>query len=695
MNPAPARPSPTLDPSSAAHLAAVAFSLFTVGTALGLCLAIWVRQRSLAWTWSVLTLAPLAIWVPLAVLGAFPLTPALTALAPLGALSLGSIGWGVRERLEDHRAGGDRQTAANRRRGMLDAPRRRVAERPSRRAATLAGSLPLGRGVRGELVGVGRGTAKSGHHVLIPGATGAGKTTSLASLLVEYVARSNFGAVVLEAKSDGVLLHSAEAAASSRGAKFRLLSPQGPCGYDPLAHGSVDERSERLLAVESWGSADAEFYRQAASPFLRLVLRVLDASPQPSTLANVAARCEPDALANLAATTAAEELRLEVGEGVEALGADQLRAIAGLRSRLENLASSDFARAWLDPARPGVPQLDLRETIARREVAYLRFDTDRSGNVGRAIAQMALLDLGAAASERMGNGTGTFVAIDEFGALEAPALDRLYARGRAAGFSVALGTQTLADLRAAGPAVRERIGATVSAIVCHRIGEQADAEWVAGLIGAVPAWQSTIRTDGFAMPTAEGTRTRGYRFEVNPSELQRLGPGEAFVARLDEPGERRAARARIAPPWQRLASLAAPGPGPAAQTPPNAALPLRPRKETQQMNVVTLVGNLTADPELKGEGERQVCRMRLAVSTAPKEDPLYISVAAFGRQAETCARYLRKGREVAVSGRLRYREWKARDGASRSEHSIAAERVDFLSSGTRAPGAEEVAVAPI
>ena len=37
---------------------------------------------------------------------------------------------------------------------------------------------------------------------------------------------------------------------------------------------------------------------------------------------------------------------------------------------------------------------DLRAAIARREVVYLRFDTDRTGNVGRAIAQMVLLDLG-------------------------------------------------------------------------------------------------------------------------------------------------------------------------------------------------------------------------------------------------------------------------------------------------------------
>jgi len=165
---------------------------------------------------------------------------------------------------------------------------------------------------------------------------------------------------------------------------------------------------------------------------------------------------------------------------------------------------------------------------------------------------MALLDLGAAASAAMGEGTGTFVCVDEFGALEASALERLFARGRAAGFSVALGTQTLADLTAAGPAVRERIGATVSAVICHRIGEQADAEWIAQLIGTVPSWQTTIRTEGHSRHTKEGTRTRGYRFDVNPSELQRLGPGEAYVARLDRDDARRARHVHVVPPWRRL-----------------------------------------------------------------------------------------------------------------------------------------------
>ena len=540
--------------SPAAQLAALAFAVFFFGAGLGVLSAVYLRRRQLTSTWGLLALCPALVLLALVRLSVIALGPAALPLAFCCGAALGALGWGFQMRIEDRRAGGDREEAARARRGPADAMRRRARRSAARH---LSGeSLPVGRSAKGELALIGRGSASSGCHVLIPGATGAGKTTSLAALLVDYVARSRFGAVVLEAKTDRTLRESAEAAAAAAGSAFHLLSPTGPGTYDPLAHGSVDERSERLIAVESWGSTDADFYRQAASPFLRLVLRTLDLSDRATTLESVARCCDPDELRNLALSLGGADGAQEVTTTVRGLRSDQQRAIAGLGARLQNLASSEFARAWLDPQRRSAASFDLRRVIERREVAYFRFDTDRTGNVGRAIAQMVLLDLGAAASALMGNGVGTFVAIDEFGALEAPALERLYARGRAAGFSVALGTQTLADLRAAGPAVRERVGATVSALICHRVGEQADAEWLAELIGAVPAWQSTIRTNRLGLPTAEGTRTRGYRFEVNPSQLQRLGRGDAYIARLDQVGAMRAARARVVPPWQRLPQMA-------------------------------------------------------------------------------------------------------------------------------------------
>jgi Type IV secretion-system coupling protein DNA-binding domain len=535
--------------SAFAELALSSLALLLITGALGLAAAALGRRRGLAWTWGLVPLAPAATALAILALAAPPASLGLPVAAAIVGYALGASGWATHCQLEDRRSGADREIAAARRLRPLDGLRRQLAER--RADVTLARELPIGRTARGELVCVPRGSAESGAHVLVPGATGAGKTTSLAALLVEYVVRSRFGAVVIEAKNDAALLRAAEGAAASVGTPLRLIAPSGPCGYDPLARGSVDERSERLIAAQAWGSEDADFYRQAASPFLRNVLRALDAAGTPASLAAVAERCDPDQLENLVCELDSPGLRAELIRATGALRADEKRAVVGLRARLRNLATSEFARAWLDPGRAGVETVDLHAAIEAREVVYLRLDTDRTGNVGRTIAQMALLDLGAVASALMGRGVGTFVAIDEFGALEAPALDRLYTRGRAAGFSVALGTQTLADLRAAGPAVRERIGATAAAVICHRIGGQEDAEWVAQAIGTVPTWETTAKTNRLGLAGEEGTRTRGYRFEVNPSELQRLGPGEAIVARLGDPSGRRSARVRVVAPWLR------------------------------------------------------------------------------------------------------------------------------------------------
>ncbi len=93
------------------------------------------------------------------------------------------------------------------------------------------------------------------------------------------------------------------------------------------------------------------------------------------------------------------------------------------------------------------------------------------------------------------------------------------------------------------------------------------------------------------------------------------------------------------------------------------------------VNQVTLVGNLTADPVLKQlDDDRQVCNLRVAVNDQ-KDKPMFIDVATFGAQADACAKYLAKGRAVAVTGRLVYREWDD-NGTRRSRHHIVG-RVQF------------------
>ncbi|MEK6274180.1 MAG: single-stranded DNA-binding protein [Actinomycetota bacterium] len=98
------------------------------------------------------------------------------------------------------------------------------------------------------------------------------------------------------------------------------------------------------------------------------------------------------------------------------------------------------------------------------------------------------------------------------------------------------------------------------------------------------------------------------------------------------------------------------------------------------MNVVTLIGNLATEVELKDIGDdRQVANFLLAVDRPGQDEADFVRISAWNKQAETCARYLTKGRQVAIDGRLRSSSWEDSDGNKRSAIEVVAHRVQFLS----------------
>src|SRR5579872_4143529 len=113
------------------------------------------------------------------------------------------------------------------------------------------------------------------------------------------------------------------------------------------------------------------------------------------------------------------------------------------------------------------------------------------------------------------------------------------------------------------------------------------------------------------------------------------------------------------------------------------------------INRVVLIGRLTRDPELRSTpGGTSVCRLRLACNSGWRnkdtgeydERPNYFDVTVFGASGEACARFLAKGRPVAVDGRLDWHEWEAADGERRQSVGVVAESVQFLASR---PAAED------
>ena len=109
------------------------------------------------------------------------------------------------------------------------------------------------------------------------------------------------------------------------------------------------------------------------------------------------------------------------------------------------------------------------------------------------------------------------------------------------------------------------------------------------------------------------------------------------------------------------------------------------------LNKVLLVGNLTKDPELRFVPSGQaVANLRIATNRKYKagngewkEEVTYVGVEVWGKSAEACGEYLKKGSPLLVEGRLKLKEWTAQDGQKRSMLEVVSERVQFLSGGPR------------
>jgi len=109
------------------------------------------------------------------------------------------------------------------------------------------------------------------------------------------------------------------------------------------------------------------------------------------------------------------------------------------------------------------------------------------------------------------------------------------------------------------------------------------------------------------------------------------------------------------------------------------------------LNKVFLVGNLTKDPEIRFVPSGQaVANLRVATNRKYKagngelkEEVTYVGIEVWGKSAEACGEYLKKGSPLLVEGRLKLKEWTAQDGQKRSMLEVVAERVQFLSGGPR------------
>ncbi len=98
------------------------------------------------------------------------------------------------------------------------------------------------------------------------------------------------------------------------------------------------------------------------------------------------------------------------------------------------------------------------------------------------------------------------------------------------------------------------------------------------------------------------------------------------------------------------------------------------------MNNTVLIGRLTKDPETRYSGETAVTTFTLAVDRPMSKDKTadFIRIVTFGKTAELCEKYLAKGRQIAIQGRINTGSYEDKDGRRVYTTDVVAERVKFL-----------------
>lgn len=108
------------------------------------------------------------------------------------------------------------------------------------------------------------------------------------------------------------------------------------------------------------------------------------------------------------------------------------------------------------------------------------------------------------------------------------------------------------------------------------------------------------------------------------------------------------------------------------------------------LNKAMLIGRLGQDPEIRyTQGGAAVCNFTLATNETwndksgnKQEKTEWHRIVVFGKQAENVAKYLKKGRQAYVEGRLQTRDWEDRDGNKRQTTEITAQTVQFIDGGS-------------
>ncbi len=357
-------------------------------------------------------------------------------------------------------------------------------------------------------------------HIFLPGASGSGKTTTLARI-TDGVLGLGYGAIIVDCKG-GSLMSMARDLASKHSMAFYLVDPHSEesLGYNPCQGDGADV-ANKLIGAFTYG-AEGEVYKSIAMHYVPMLVKGLIAVNRPVNLKELSKVCEQFSMAQLAREVGKTDpalkeeldgLSKETGIAKSGFTTLQHRFGALLQGRFGKVFTNPNALNWDEATKvPSVTYIALSATAASEDVELM----------GRVLAQdlKQLCHRRLVAQENGATLTPILAAFDEFAALrEATQITDLLLQARQARMPCVISTQYLPE---ATPIRKAALQAGL--LLVHRL-EAKDAEEMAAQFGTRPRPKVTHQIDWETGTTEKGSVREVEEYVIHPNVLRKLPVG--------------------------------------------------------------------------------------------------------------------------------------------------------------------------
>lgn len=358
--------------------------------------------------------------------------------------------------------------------------------------------------------------AQANAHILVLGATGSGKTTTLLNF-VESAAQRQLPLIAVDAKGDPEFAGRVGIIAERYHRAFRMFSTRAESSmkYDPLKNGNALELVDKIMAASDWSEPHYEF---EARNFLQMAFSILLAGGRRPNLANMADCLDISSLSTALRNIADEEK----AEKLEKMLENYDYPPQGLLNRLATWSGNELSHLFSS----SIGGMDLPKIIENNEIAVFSLDTLRYPEFSRQLGRLITLDLKNAVSRTYENRKKTYVLLDEFGSFANMHITDFINKSRGAGFHILVATQEIIDLDLAVEGLADVILGNTNIKIVHRQDIPKSAELLAATIGTKQDFSITHRIGG---GEKSGTITKERAFIVHPDEIKRLSVGQAYI----------------------------------------------------------------------------------------------------------------------------------------------------------------------